>query len=346
VQSWKFVWSKVGADQPLVIDRLWGGNSAYPVTGRPHLVVATDAKLRECLDTDAYAWLRRAALVLVDEAHVAISPLYTSLLEQLGLTSRETRCHLVGLTATPFRSNDDLTRRLAQRFGNRRLDEGIFAKAPVLELQELGVLARVEHRELRGSDVRLNADELAEVKKFTAGRDDSRSVGAAFLPRGAEQRLAEDQERNRVLLDEIAAMDEDWSILVFATSVAHAKLLAAKLGDRGISAAAIDAATPTAERRKRIEAFRARTIRVITNYGVLSQGFDAPATRAVVIARPVYSVNSYQQMIGRGLRGPKNGGKDVCLILNVRDNISNHQQLNERLAFDSFEHLWQQGSMQ
>jgi superfamily II DNA or RNA helicase len=345
VQSWKFVWSKVGADQPLVIDRLWGGNTAYPVTDRPQLVVATDAKLRVCLDTDAYAWLRQPALVLIDEAHVAISRTYTGLLEQLGLTSRETRRHLVGLTATPFRNDDDLTRRLAQRFGNRRLDEGIFTKPPVAELQELGVLSQVEHRELRGSDVQLSADELAEMKKFTSGRDDEEGQEGkgAFLPRAAEQRLAEDQERNRAVLDEIAAMDEDWPILVFATSVAHAKLLAAKLGDRGISAAAIDSATPMAERRKRIEAFRAGEIRVITNYGVLSQGFDAPATRAVVIARPVYSANNYQQMIGRGLRGRKNGGKDVCLILNVRDNITNHQRLNERLAFDKFEHLWQKG---
>ena len=30
----------------------------------------------------------------------------------------------------------------------------------------------------------------------------------------------------------------------------------------------------------------------------------------------------YQQMIGRGLRGPKNGGKDRCLIINVADNVA------------------------
>jgi superfamily II DNA or RNA helicase len=157
---------------------------------------------------------------------------------------------------------------------------------------------------------------------------------------GAEQRLAEDEARNQMLLDEIAAMPEDWPVLVFATSVSHAKFLAAKLGDRGIRAAAIDSATPTAERRKRVEAFRKRQIRVITNYGVLTQGFDAPATRAVVIARPVYSANSYQQMIGRGLRGPRNGGKGTCLILDVRDNIVNY---DAGLAFTEFEYLWKKG---
>ncbi|WP_030251805.1 sacsin N-terminal ATP-binding-like domain-containing protein [Streptomyces violens] len=329
VQSWKFVWEKVGADQPLVIDRLWSSNSATPVSDRPHLVVATDAKLRVCLHTDEYAWLRGASLVLADEAHVAIGRRYTEILEQLGLTHRETPRHLVGLTATPFRNDADLTRRLAQRFGNHRLDENVFVGEPIPSLQDLGVLAQVVHRELAGARVQLNADELRTVEQFNG-----------FLPKGAEQRLAEDEARNQMLLDEITAMPDDWPVLVFATSVSHAKFLAAKLGDRGIRAAAIDSATPTTERRQRVDAFRRGEIRVITNYGVLTQGFDAPATRAVVIARPVYSANSYQQMIGRGLRGPRNGGKDTCLILDVRDNVVNH---DESLAFTKFEYLWKKG---
>ena len=46
-------------------------------------------------------------------------------------------------------------------------------------------------------------------------------------------------------------------------------------------------------------------------------------TRVIIVARPVYSPSLYFQMIGRGLRGVKNGGNDRCLILNVRDNIEN-----------------------
>jgi hypothetical protein len=42
-------------------------------------------------------------------------------------------------------------------------------------------------------------------------------------------------------------------------------------------------------------------------------------------------------MIGRGLRGPENGGKDECLIVNVEDNV---RQFGEQLAFRDFEHLW------
>ncbi|MFJ8963889.1 DEAD/DEAH box helicase [Lentzea sp. NPDC102401] len=326
VQTVKGVWERIGPAEPLVIDRLWSGNSATPVTGRTQLVVATDAKLSSVLGSDEYAWLRDAARVFVDEAHVAISPEYTEILEHLGLTHRKTARHLVGLTATPFRNNTELTRRLVQRFGNRRLDDGVFVGEPILELQELGVLARVEHRELAGAEIELDGQELNGVK--------------GFLPRSAEQRLAENETRNKMIIEEIAALPEDWPVLVFATSVSHAKFLAATLCDRGVSAAAIDSATPVQERRQRVESFRRGELRVLTNYGVLTQGFDAPATRAVVIARPVYSPNDYQQMIGRGLRGNLNGGKETCLILDVRDNITNY---DGSLAFRSFEYLWQKG---
>ncbi|MFD5915311.1 DEAD/DEAH box helicase [Kitasatospora sp. NPDC058201] len=328
VQSWRFVWSKVGPERPLVVSRLWSSNSATPVDDRVHLVVATDAKLAECLGTDDYAWLRDdTSLVVVDEAHTAISPRYTRLLELLELTHHRTGRHLIGLTATPYRNDEELTRRLVQRFGNR-LDTGVFdgdlAEA-IKQLQHIGVLAQVRHRELAGGTISLNPDELKRSERF------------ATLPKGAEQRLADDHERNQRIIEEIADMPSEWPVLVFATSVAHAKFLAAKLSDRGISATAIDSTTPVADRRQRIDAFRKGRIQVITNYGVLTQGFDAPATRAVVVARPTYSQHVYQQMIGRGLRGPKNGGKETCLILNVRDNITNY---GERLAFTDFEYLW------
>jgi superfamily II DNA or RNA helicase len=327
VQSWKFVWGKVGAERPLTISRLWSTHEVGNVVENPHLVVATDAKLERCLGTDQYAWLRQAALVIVDEAHTAISKRYTEILTRLGLTQYETGRHLLGLTATPFRNtNEEETRRLVNRFGNRRLDEGVFPSGdPYRDLQEWGMLARVEHRTLEGGEIVLEPDEKAQALRM------------AMLSRAAEQRLADDHARSRRIVDEVAGLPEDWPTLLFATSVDHAKYLAAMLNDRGIPAAAVDSTTSPQDRRRRIEDFRAGRIRVLTNYGVLTQGFDAPATRVVVVARPVYSTNVYQQMIGRGLRGPKNGGKPTCLILNVSDNIAN---FDTQLAFTQFEHLW------
>ncbi|MEU8270133.1 DEAD/DEAH box helicase [Sphaerisporangium sp. NPDC049002] len=328
VQSWAFVWSKVGPGERLTINRLWESREATAIKESAHLVVATDAKLEVCLDKPEYAWLRDASLVIIDEAHFSITPRYTKLLSLLGITHRESARPLIGLTATPYRGfNEEETRRLVERYGRTRIDEGVFASDPYQELQELGVLARAEHRQLTGATIELTSQEL----EHTAGFQGSR------LPPSAEDRLGRDVERNQMLVREIEALPPDSPVLVFATSVNHAKLLAAKLNDRGIRSAAIDSATPSGDRRSRIEEFRAKKIRVLTNYAVLAQGFDAPATEVVIVARPTFSPNVYQQMIGRGLRGPKNGGKETCLILDVADNITNY---DKRLAFTEFEYLW------
>lgn len=125
--------------------------------------------------------------------------------------------------------------------------------------------------------------------------------------------------------------------MLFATSVENAKVLAAYLSFHGFGAAAIDGTTPQVERREAVRRFREGELRVLTNYNVLAQGFDAPRVRAVFVTRPTWSPNLYQQMIGRGLRGPLNGGSDVVTIFNVSDNI---EQYGEQLAFTHFEYLW------
>lgn len=187
------------------------------------------------------------------------------------------------------------------------------------------MLARVRHEELPGATLDLTARERDTLQQLRR------------LPPTAEERLGLDSARNRILIDKMLALPDDWQILLFATSVNHAQAMAALLNRRGVTAAAVSGDTDLGQRRYVIDQFKNRGIRVLTNYNVLSQGFDAPATRAVIVARPTYSPNVYQQMIGRGLRGPLNGGKDECLIINVADNIA---QYGEELAFRQFEYLW------
>jgi superfamily II DNA or RNA helicase len=298
------------------------------VTDNPHLVIATDDKLTANLHKPAYAWLRTPAIVVVDEAHGSTTPGYTALFEQMGLTQHRTERPLVGLTATPFRGRSEAeTSRLVSRYGKNRLDDDLFDDVPYKALQKIRVLAHVEHRMLDGGKLELTASEISQMSQMRSGT----------LPAAAERRLADDHDRNRSLVDALLELDRDWPVLVFATSVNHARFLAAVLNDHGVKSASVDSQTPTARRHQIIEHFGTGRLRVLTNYGVLHQGFDAPATRAVVVARPTFSPNVYQQMIGRGLRGPSNGGTERCLILNVRDNIVNY---GEEFAFTQFENMW------
>jgi superfamily II DNA or RNA helicase len=325
VQTWSYVWRSVGPPESLMINRLWATNEADAETETAQVVVATIDKLQGCFADPSYDWLAKASWLVIDEAHGAIAKSYTELLKWEGLGSKRDRCPLLGLTATPFRGGEEETKRLVQRFGGVRLDHGALGDNPYAELQEMGVLARVDHQILQGSTLELSDQELANLNKLR------------LLPAAAGERLGADVSRNEMLLESIRSLNPQWPVLLFAVSVDHAQTMAALLSLNGISAAAISGQTEVGARRHYIEEFRRGRLRVLTNFNVLTAGFDAPSVRAIMVARPTYSAGLYQQMIGRGLRGPLNGGKERCLIVNVEDNIS---RFGDELAFRQFEHLW------
>jgi superfamily II DNA or RNA helicase len=122
-------------------------------------------------------------------------------------------------------------------------------------------------------------------------------------------------------------------VLLFANSVEHAQHLTARLCLTGVPSASIYADTDTAVRQYFIRQFLEDRIKVLANYQVLATGFDAPKTATIVISRPVFSAVRYMQMVGRGLRGPENGGTEKCRIITVVDNLL---QYGDRLAYHYF----------
>lgn len=325
VQAWSTVWRDIGDGRALRICRFWNRNEIAQGENELMVVVATDAKLARCRDDPDYAWLAKPAAVVIDEAHEATGTDYTKLLAWLGLDARHTSRPFLGLTATPFKgTSEEMTRRLAGRFDNNLLD--ILGDDPYGMLQGLGVLSRIEHQVLDGGAVPLDAKET-EITQRTR-----------LLPSSALERLGRDEARTLRLLEHIESLPANWPVLVFAASVLSAQILAALLRVRKIEAASISGRTRIHERRRSIERFRNGDIRVLTNCDVLTQGFDVPAVRALYVARPTFSPNAYIQMVGRGLRGPANGGKPECLVVNVADTFG---QFGERLAYKEFDHLWE-----
>ena len=56
---------------------------------------------------------------------------------------------------------------------------------------------------------------------------------------------------------------------------------------------------------------------------MLSTGIDLPKVDRLICTRPVGSAILYSQMIGRALRGPKNGGNKKNTVVNINDNLVN-----------------------
>jgi len=349
VEAWRQVWASVGREAArLRISRMWGGQTRPLPTDERHVVVATMQTANSRLSAPGadYDFLRGFKLVVFDEAHRSIAPTSTSVLGELGLTYRERTDEpfLLGLTATPYRGHDESeTARLVRRYGSNRLDAGAFAgndpQAVIEELQDMAVLARADHQVIDGGTFRLDPEELDTMQKFVRGSDEShRRFLHAWLPQTAEDRIARDAQRTKRIIDAYETHAErGWPTLIFATSVEHAQTVAALLNRKGIEARSVSGETEISARRRVVEEFRNGEIKALVNYAVFREGFDAPKTRVIIVARPVYSPNLYFQMVGRGLRGPLNGGSDRCLILNVRDNIEN---FNRALAFSELDWLW------
>ena len=323
VQTFRQVWVNLGAQRTnLRLARLWGGNPnpSRPQPGKPVVVVASIQTLNNRIGAANVDWLRKPSLVVVDECHHAITPSYTALLRWLDSeaprsdTAERDQPAIVGLSATPFRTDDDESQRLSRRFDSRWLpsdQEGLYAR-----LLTQGVLARAQYESL-DSGVGLTDDELARLGRLCEPWE---GLDFENLLEAVNQRLAGDTRRNERLVECIEASSER-SILFFTNSVAHAEEMAARLNLAGTGAAAISGSTPAVARRYFLDRFQGGQIRVLCNHSVLTTGFDAPKTDMVLIARQVFSPVRYMQMVGRGLRGVKNGGTASCRIVTVMDNL-------------------------
>jgi superfamily II DNA or RNA helicase len=268
----------------------------------------------------------------MDEAHQAVAPSYNHL---LNLFAPSPRTPILGLSATPGRSwlnpSEDL--KLAEFFARHKVTlqvEGF--SDPIEFLQREGYLAHVEYVHLPyapGADFDLTADEREQLR---LGLD---------LPDSVIRRLASDHRRNLLILTQImkAAQDGAARIIVFACSVDHAKLISNLLRVQGYGAACVTADTPADERRRVLNEFRrGEEVQIITNYGVLTMGFDAPRTNVAVITRPTNSVVLYSQMVGRAARGPRAGGNEQTRVITVVDQIPGFRSIAE--AFTFWEDIW------
>ena len=326
VQSFREVWFDLGHRREsfrktLTIGRLWGDRNAIPF--ECSVVVASIQKLHAAARGDGHEMTpeelevigEKTGVVVIDEAHRALATSYGVVLNSLGISfrSKNSTTALLGLTATPRRASEDETIRLRRRFHNRILKAPSLGQDPVQTLRGQGVLARIEYESL---DYDANRIELSANQTHEQYYLNFEDVHSEVL-----RRLGEEHRRNRRILERLLELDPRWPILLFACSTQHAQAMASLLQRGGRSAACVLGRTRPATRRALIERFRDGNLSVLCNYGVLTTGFDAPLVRCVVVARPTASPILYEQMIGRGMRGPEFGGTKECLVIDVDDNI-------------------------
>ena len=323
VEVWQYL-----ANKSLKAVRSWGTHSLPPPYTKSMFIVGGFQKLHSSLRKNPNVFEHispRVGLIVVDEAHKAVAPTYREVISNLmGNNSK-----LIGLTATPGRTDFDETKEMSEFFFTSKVN--INAPDGISEIEMLKkrkVLSQVTYVPIESP---INF-ELSPAQK--------RKLEDTFdFPPGFLKKVASSNIRNIEIMKKlIQSCSEGRKILFFACNVKHSRFIMSLLIYFGIKAAHVDGTTSIHRREEVIEGFRNGDVQVLCNFGVLTTGFDAPNTDEVFIARPTNSVVLYSQMIGRGLRGPTIGGTENCRISDVKDNIRGFS--NQNRVYHWFEEFW------
>lgn len=234
---------------------------------------------------------RDLGLVIYDECHHAAADDNLRVLRSLGAFDAHWAGTLLGFTATTMRGDGQ---------GLDKVFEKIVYSKTLPELIEQGYLVK-----LSGYRIATSAD-LSRLS----------GEGLDF----SEEELAEAvdiEERNALVARAIQELARDRRTIAFCVTVNHARHLSHALNALGVPAGIVHGNMKPDERAKALADFRQGRTIVLTNVGVLTEGFDDPGVSCVAMARPTRNEGLYAQCVGRGTR--LFPGKKDCLILDFVD---------------------------
>ncbi len=309
--AWKYI-----GNREVSLLRFWGGRNPNCLEVEDGLIVAGLAKMNAANQSNEnfLPILGDATtLVVFDEAHQSIADTYALILDILATKRRDSSA--LGLTATPGRTYSDIDEdsRLSAFWSGKKIMLEIEGyDNPVKYLIEAGYLAKPTFRTINVSPgiVMSNAD----IRRMETSLD---------LPTNTLDLLSEDEKWNAAIIKETQSLVSAGHrrVIVFATTVRQALILASVMRALGYNARAVTGATPKNERESILAQYTNNSEQpmILFNFGVLTTGFDAPSTSAAVIARPTKSLVLFSQMVGRAMRGKLAGGNEHAEIVSVVD---------------------------
>jgi len=234
--------------------------------------------------------------VIIDECHLVNSKnedsMYNSFLSNLD-------CRVLGLTATPYRLSFDGFGGSILKFLTRtrpRIFSEVIYHVQIKELADAGYLAKMEYYQIN----------IVDPSKLQVN-----STGADYTDKSVQKHYS-DIDFNLKLKEVIERLIKAGkkNILVFTRFVSEAQELSDYFN--GL-AEMVSGETPKKERERILTDFKSGQIRIVTNVGVLTTGFDFPELETIVLARPTMSLALYYQMIGRAMR-PHESKKSAWII--------------------------------
>lgn len=245
-------------------------------------------------------------ILVVDEAHHAVSPQYLRVINALREAYPDI-C-LLGMTATPGRADGTAL--------DTVFDEVVFERN-LLDMIQLGYLVPP-----KGFKVELGLN-----------LDDLKSSGGDYVTKQLSKLMNQPQV-HRAVVEAWCRYGHNRKTVVFCVDVEHAKSLAQEFRDAGYAAEHVDGAMKIRDRDAVLRRFRDGETKILLNCEIATEGFDEPSIEAVLFARPTQSQPLYIQALGRGLR--LFPGKTECLVIDCVGNSEKHKpvQLASLAGFD------------
>lgn len=330
-------WNYLG-NRKLDIHRFWGNHSLNLKDIKDGFVVAGLPKMVSAISKgDGIDFISKLAnkcsLVIMDEAHQAIAPTYSRVLNALFYIGQNKNKALLGLSATPGRTwNDiDADKELAIYFNKRKVTLKVDGYInPVDYLVDKGYLAKAEYKQLIHNSESITENEIGTV------------VESNDIPKKVLNKLGQDEQRNiKIIQAAEDLLSRHKRIILFAPSVESSNLISFVLRSKGHHAVSLTGMSSDLQRKKIIDDFKSENEQpiILCNYGVLTTGFDAPKTSAAIIGRPTISLVLYSQMVGRAIRGHLAGGNANAEIVTIVDNnLPGFKNVSE--AFENWDDVW------
>lgn len=253
--------------------------------------------------------------VIIDECHFvnAKKGMYKRFLNSIG--TKKT----LGLTATPYRMNVDGFGGTMLKFITRtspRVFYNLIYYSQIQELVKEGFLSKMEYfpvdDDFDTSKLVINSTKMDytddSVKKYYEEiffKDRIVNIANRLLKAGRK------------------------SILIFTKFVEEAEYVSEKLGD---ICETVSAQTHPKERSRILDGFKSGKIKVVTNVGVLTTGFDFPELDTILLARTTRSLALYYQMVGRAMR--PHATKDSAYVVDMCKTYKMFGEV-ERLMIDN-----------
>ena len=292
---------KLRGDRELDVFRCFGNftpSDSIKLIEKSNIIFGAFSKMNSLKDTnDSFYNLlsNNVDLIIIDEARFSLAETYEKLISDI--CNKNKNIFKIGLTATPIREDDDEFYGLKNYFSRNIVDfkdsKEKIIENPLKYLQNEGYLAELDIEYLNIPD-----SELIETSR---------------------------EFNDKVIQRIISSVDENKQILVFAMSKYHAIALDILLKDKGVRSECIVGEIPVNDRQNFFNSFELennheKKINVLINFGILSTGIDLPKVDELFLLRKFGNHATAMQVIGRALRGEKNGGNIKNKIISVKGN--------------------------